>query len=277
MEAKLEFTGTGGELFGKLIVGALLTMLTLGIYTPWFMVSFNQYLYSKTRIIGTRRGDIQLEFTGTGGELFKVGLIGLLLTALTLGIYGPWFLVNLVKFYEDNSTGRAADGTHFALRSTMTGGELFKATFVGYLLTVLTLGIYGAWFICSLYRLYSEKTELLENGQAVGKLDFVGQGGDLFVTLLVGNLLTMLTFGIYAPWMQVKLMKFYAINSRVSIHGQVYSGDFLGTGGDYFIINLVGGLLTSLTLGIYLFWYMANLFRFQFNNTVYRVAMVQTR
>ena len=73
-----------------------------------------------------------------------------------------------------------------------------------------------------------------------------------------------------AAWFQVKLFKFFAGNTRVQLHGRSFAGDFTGTGGEYFVINLVGGLLTMITFGIYVFWFIAKLLRFQFNNTVFR-------
>jgi uncharacterized membrane protein YjgN (DUF898 family) len=272
MEARLDFKGTGGELFAKLIVGALLMVVTLGIYAPWFQVSLNKYIYSVTRIRGTQRGDLQLEFTGTGGQLFVIGLVGGLLTAITIGIYFPWFLVKLIRWYEENTTAKAADGTTYKLQSDLNGGELFVTFLVGYLLTVVTIGIYAPWFMCKLQKLFAEKTQILEQGRPSGRLNFVGQGGELFVTFLVGYLLTMVTLGIYASWFQVKMLKFFATNTEVAIAGRTYRGDFVGTGGELFVLNLVGVLLTMITLGIYGFWYLAKSLAFQLNNTMYRPA-----
>lgn len=272
METRLEFKGTGGELFGKLIGGALLTAITFGIYGAWFQVSLNKYVYSVTKIRGSSKGDLQLEFTGTGGELFKIAFVGVLLSAITFGIYLPWMMANLIRWYEDHSKARAADGTQFGLKSDIQGGELFVTFLVGYLLTAITLGIYAPWFLCKLQKLFAEKTQILEQGRPVGKIAFTAEGGQLFGTFLVGMLLTMITFGIYSSWFQVKLMKFMSMHTEVSVGGRVYRGDFTGTGGDLFVLNLVGGLLTMITFGIYMFWYLAKSFEFQFNNTVYRAS-----
>jgi uncharacterized membrane protein YjgN (DUF898 family) len=274
MEARLEFTGTGGELFKKLIVGALLTSITFGIYLPWFIVALDKYILEKTTL-KRRGGDIKLEFFGTGGELFKIGFVGYLLSAITLGIYVPWFLVNVNKFFQANTRGRAPDGSDYRLRSEITGGQLLKAALVGYLLTAITLGIYAPWFIVKLQKLFADTTKILENGQAVGKVAFLGTGGELFGTMIVGYLLTALTLGIYGAWMQVNLLKFFAASTEVSIRGRAYRGEFSGKGGDLFVTMLVGYLLTVLTLGIYGFWFMAKLLKFQLDNLSYRLATQQ--
>jgi len=264
------FTGTGGELFGVLFVGMLLTMITFGIYYPWFICKMNNYVLSRTTLGPTQRGQLQLSFTGRGGELFVIALVGYLLTMITFGIYGAWFMVKLLRFFFGNTVAVAQDGTRYQLRFDGTGGELFVTVLVGYLLTMITFGIYGPWFMCKLQKVIMGRTAIVENGQQAGTLDFVGRGGELFVTMLVGGLLCAITLYIYFAWFQVKLFKFFAGNTRVQLHGRSFAGDFTGTGGEMFVIVLVGYLLTMITFGIYGFWFMAKLLRFQLNNTVFR-------
>lgn len=268
MGKRFEFNGTGGELFGKLFVGWLLTMITFGIYTPWFMASMTNYLYSKTLFHGSTRGKVKMEFTGKGGELFVLFLVGYLLTLVTLGIYAPWFIVKVMRYMADNSKGADELGNGYGLRFNATGGQLFVTLLVGYLLTMVTIGIYAPWFMCKLQKLYSENTDILQGTQKIGGLDFVGTGGSLFVTFLVGYLLTLVTIGIYMPWFMVKLIRFFATNTRIDISGSVFYADFLGTGGQLFVKLLVGYLLTLVTVGIYGFWFMADLLKFQINNLI---------
>jgi uncharacterized membrane protein YjgN (DUF898 family) len=271
VEARFEFRGTGGELFKTLIVGAILTGITFGIYAPWYIVKLQQYIYQNTSIKRAGKGDISLEFTGGGGELFKIMIIGGLLTSITFGIYGFWYLANLNKYWLANSRGRSNDG-EFRLDSDLQGGELFGNLFVGALLTGITFGIYYPWFICKLQKFYFSKLKVLHNNQVIGGGDFVGQGGELFGLLFVNMLLTMVTFGIYAAWMNVNLLKFMLSKTELKIRNVVYRGEFSGTGGELFVINLVGGLLTSITFGIYSFWFMCKQMKFQLENTRYRSA-----
>jgi uncharacterized membrane protein YjgN (DUF898 family) len=52
--------------------------------------------------------------------------------------------------------------------------------------------------------------------------------------------------------------------------GHVRMGDanfsYSGTGGDFFVMNLAGYILTIFTLGIYFFWWQRDVFRFFVNN-----------
>lgn len=267
------FVGTGAELFGVLFVGGLLCLLTLGLYVPWFVCSLQKFVASRTTLGPTRRGMLRLEFIGNGGELFVMGIVGGLLTMSTLGLYFPWFACRLIRFFTDNTTALADDGTRYKLRFGASGGDLLVSWLVGGLLCFVTLGIYAPWFVCSLLQLLASRTVIEENGTVVGQLEFVGQGAELFGTYIVGMLLTAITFGIYGSWFQVSLFVFFAKGTRVHVQGETLFGEFTGTGGEYFVITLVGTILTLLTLGIYVFWYIASTLRFQYNHLAFYRAL----
>ena len=260
------FQGTGGELFVTVLVGMLLSIVTLYIYMPWFMCRMARYFADNTTLGPTRRGDLRLEFTGRGGELLVILLLHGFLTLITAYIYMPWFMVKLIKFFCANTQAVAQDGTRYRLEFEGSGGELFVTFLVGLILTVITLYIYTPWFICKLNKAIYSRTAILENEQRVGNFDFEGTGGELFVTFLVGALLTVITLYIYMPWFQVKIMSFIAENTRVHYQGRVFGGQFHGTGGEFFVTLLVGLLLTVITLYIYYPWFLVNLWKFQYNN-----------
>jgi uncharacterized membrane protein YjgN (DUF898 family) len=263
---KFTFTGTGGQLFGKSIVGMILTMITCEIYMPWYIVSMHKNLTSERTFGPTEQGEIQLDFTGSCGQFFVLMLVGMLLTTITLGIYLPWYAISMMKFYTDNTTATAKDGTIYEIKFEATGGEFFVTCFVGYLLTLITLFIYAPWFMCKLQVFINERTVITSGGQECGRLDFTGSGGDLFVTFLVGYLLTMVTFGIYGVWFQVNLYKFFATHTGVTIKDVRYVADFTGTGLDFLGLVLVGMLLCMVTFGIYGFWFAVKILKWQTDN-----------
>lgn len=269
-EVRGAFIGTGGELFGQLIVGFLLTMITFGIYYPWFIVKMMNYISEKTSFGPTQRGTVGIRFHMTGGQLFVEMLVVVLLTYITLGIYGAWAACRLARFFANNTTFVTADGAQIKLQFNGQGGSLFGEAILGAILTAITCYIYFPWFACKIRKWFYQNTQILENGQPVGGLDFVGDGGTLFGKFLAGMLLTYITLGIYYPWFKCSLDKFWNQNTRIHYQGRTFHGDFTGQGGDLFVMNLVGGLLMFVTLGIYFFWYMAKLLKWDFENTVIR-------
>ena len=79
-----------------------------------------------------------------------------------------------------------------------------------------------------------------------------------------------ITFGIYGAWFKCNLNKFWAQNTRINLQTGVWSADFHGQGGDYFVLQLVGRLLTMVTLGIYFFWFQTKLIKFEVEHTAFR-------
>ena len=268
METRFKFSGTGGGLLVKFIVGMLLSMITLGIYLPWFAVNLAKYIYEHTTIV-TPQGEVRLQFRGTGGKLFVAMIVGYLLCLITLGIYSPWFITNLLKYFTENSSATSPGGQGYALEYNGTGGGLFVTFLVGYLLSIITLGIYVPWFMCKVSRFVLDNTSIMQGSAQAGTLAFTGAGGDLFVTFIVGYLLSIITLGIYSFWFAVKLMQFYAGSTEVTLAGVTWVGDFDGTGGNFLVINLVGYLLTLITVGIYGAWYCCNVIRFKLEGTTF--------
>lgn len=268
-ETRFSFEGTGGELFGKLFVGMLLTGITFGIYGAWFAVGFINYLCEKTTI-STPNGPMRARFNGTGGQLFGAMFVGYLLTMITFGIYGSWFICKMTRYFADNTQVQGSDGRVYQLQFSGEGGDLFGKALVNGLLTGITLYIYLPWAMCNMRKWFYQKTLIVEQGQPIGQLDFVGEGGTLFGTFLVGVLLTVLTAGIYGSWFTVAMKKFYDQNTRILIRGRTYSMDFTGQGGDLFVLSLVNGLLTVVTLGIYWFWAQVKMLKWNYENTVIR-------
>lgn len=266
MERRFEFTGTGGALLGKFIVGMILTGITFGIYAPWFIVNLQKYI-CENLALKTEVGDVKFEFNGTGGQLFGTYLVGTILTGLTMGIYYSWFMVKLTKYFTENTVGKAADGKTYALHFQGTGASLFGTVFVGALLTGLTFGIYAAWFMVKLANFFCDNMDITESGSKVGSFAFKGEGGELFGTYILGVILSVVTLGIYSFWFAVNIMKYFNKNTEITLNDKTYAGDFDGTGGKYFVVNVVGYLLTMITFGIYGAWYICNLLKYQYENT----------
>jgi uncharacterized membrane protein YjgN (DUF898 family) len=87
------FLGSAGAMAGMLIKGALLQLLTLGLYRFWYMTNIRRYLWGNTRI-----DDERLEYTGTGKELF----IGFL---VALAVLVPAYVVVWMLFLVTGALG----------------------------------------------------------------------------------------------------------------------------------------------------------------------------
>jgi uncharacterized membrane protein YjgN (DUF898 family) len=179
-------------------------------------------------------------------------------------------MCKMARYFADNTQVQSSTGRVYQLRFTGDGGDLFGKYLVNMLLLSITCGIYAPWAMCNLRKWFYQKTQITEQGQPIGQLDFVGEGGDLFGTYIGGMVLTYITAFIYLSWFKVSLKKFFDQNTRIMVNGRTYSVDFSGTGGDLFVLTLVNTILTVLTLGIYAFWAKAKMLKWEYSNTIIR-------
>lgn len=144
---RFTFRGDYGDFFAIYVVGALLTVISLGLYFPYFHANIRKYVVKETKF-----GNRAFEFSGTGGDLFARHLLLYLLLPLTLGIYYFWHTAYRHRYYWEHTRFGT---TRF--RSTMTGGELFGFTFANGLLMMFTLGIAFPWVQARSMRFQCEK------------------------------------------------------------------------------------------------------------------------
>jgi uncharacterized membrane protein YjgN (DUF898 family) len=270
-EIRGDFTGTGGELFGKMFVGFLLTFLTGGLYYYWFYCKFQNYLAEKSSFGPTEHGVLRFRFEGTGGQFFVLMLVQGLLTMITFGFYGAWASCKIDKWWADNFVARADDGTEYRLRFDGKGGDFFVLCLVQGLLTGITLYIYLPWALCKIRAWKMSQYKITKGGSDVGGFSYDATGGQLFATAFVGALLTGITFGVYIFWFQVKMAKFHLQHTAFELEGRRYRGSFTGEGGELFVMSLVGGLLMGVTLYIYYFWFLAKKLKWEMTNIVFKL------
>jgi uncharacterized membrane protein YjgN (DUF898 family) len=87
------FDGGLLQLIGINLLNNFLFFITIGIIFPRNLTRQKRWYYSHTYINGRR-----LKFTGTGGSLIGNWIKWMLLTIITLGIYGLWLPIKLKKW-----------------------------------------------------------------------------------------------------------------------------------------------------------------------------------
>ena len=134
---RFSFRGTRGEALKIYYKGFFLTILTLGLYWPFFKVATERFWRENSYF-----GDRRIKFTGKGRDLFGSYILALVLSVLTLGLYLFWFQARL-KRYLWSHTGFAR-GT---FRFTATGWQFFALKATNLLILVLTLGLGYPWVV----------------------------------------------------------------------------------------------------------------------------------
>lgn len=211
------YSGRLGELYRLFLVNLLLTVVTLGIYRFWAKTRMRQYLWRHIAV----RGE-SLEYTGTGKELF----VGFLKAALILA---PAFIVLAI--------------IEVVLATTWPGLERAIETLRGLIiLWLIYVGSFAAWR----YRM----SRTLWRGIRFRQEGSPWRYGTTGFRLL---LLSILTLGLYSPFMNARLQSFATNN--LSYGSARFTFD--GHGRDLFKRFFVAWLLFIPTLGLSFFWYSA--------------------
>jgi uncharacterized membrane protein YjgN (DUF898 family) len=203
---------------------------------------------------------VALQFTGTAGEFFRIWIVNLCLSVLTLGIYSAWAKVRRKRYFYGSTLleGAAFEYTGNPV-AILKGRLLVLSVFLiyslaGEVLPLLSLAlglvvlVFMPWIIQRALQ-FNARNSLHRN------LRFGWHGGkmQIFGVLLIAGLLIPVTLGIAYPW-------YLAMKRRLLVENSAYGAQrfaFSATGGDYYkaamkvSLAFIGFLLGSiLTVGI---------------------------
>lgn len=257
---EVRYMGTGGGLFFVAIKNLLLTLITLGIYSPWARTERRKYLWQNVEVGGQR-----LRYHGTGAELF----VGYLKVAL---VYGVLFGVPMVISMVNSIAGLIVQvlgffaivllipiaiygSRRYRLSRTSLRGVRFgqdpgaKGFLRVYLVTFLLSAVsFGLYMPVGQNHLHEYLTSRSRYGSE--RFAYDGSDSDAWRIVFVGMLLSMVTLGIYYPWYMAEFARFRV--SHTIFQGA--RGQLDLTGGDVWKILLVAVFGTIFSLGIAVPW-----------------------
>lgn len=178
----------------------------------------------------TRRR-LAFRFSGEGGEYFRIWIVNILLSIVTLGIYSAWAKVRNNRYFYSNTKIDSHSFSYLANPVTILKGRLLAlGVFFVYLLStafvpLLELLFLPAfvllfpWLVCRVmaFRLHNTSFRGVRFG-------FDGTYGQAFVAFVLWPLAMFLTAGILTPLALQRQAKFLVDNSRYG--GQRFSGGF---------------------------------------------------
>jgi uncharacterized membrane protein YjgN (DUF898 family) len=155
---RFSFRGEGVELLGPYLKGVVLSIITLGFYSPLFTSDLYAYFINKSTY-----GDRPFKYEGDGRALLKAYVRTFFLGFVTFGLAWAWYAAEQLRYLRSHTT---FGGVRF--HSTVTGGKLLWLAFTNILLVLLTLGIGIPWALARVYRFQSDNLVLR------GTLDVTG-------------------------------------------------------------------------------------------------------
>jgi hypothetical protein len=225
------FDGTIREYLGLNLGGILLSIITVSIYAPWYIRNIVEYLASHTSYKAER-----MRFLGTGGKLFKYFLLALYLPVIVVSVLLGMVFVMAIILMGDGRVG---------------AGPQIAAT-----LMVVVAFIILVPFIYLVYKWYVD----VKWGELTvrWKTSFWPSCGFILGQVL----LTLITAGIYGPAAVLRSLRYFA-GRTVFFRGETEWGrlGFDGNLGRGFGLLWGQGLLSMITLGIYVPWAYARVGR----------------
>jgi len=192
-----EFKGSGREYLGLFVIHLfLLSMVTLGIYSPWAWVRLFKLRASHTVINGK-----EVIFKGTGLKLFGICLLNGFFIIITLGIYTPWAICRISKWKAENTMVGGKQSEFVG-----AGGSLFVFYLVHLMiLPMLTLGVY---YFYGIYRYYAWKEEHMKYG---GEKTSFGSGFWGLMKIFLASSLIWLLLPIAAQFLSQPSIDLFAL------------------------------------------------------------------
>lgn len=202
-------------------------------------------------------------FSGTGSEYFRIWIVNLLLSIVTLGVYSAWAKVRRTRYFYGSTQVAGSSFEYHGNAIAILKGRivafilivLYNIAFeisdlVGFLM-IIALMIVSPWLIWrSLqFKLYNTSYRGIRFG-------FRGETKGIYITYLLWPLLSLITLYLAAPFAHQRIKKYQHEESRF---GATHFS-FDGTVGRFYIaylvviaIWLIGVVAISLTLGGALF------------------------
>ena len=200
---------------------------------------------------------LPFEFHGTALEYFRIWLVNIFLTVLTLGIYSAWAKVRRKRYFYGNTRlhGESFD-YHGDPRKILKGRLLVVLVFAGYLgMTYLWPGVEGIfalvfalltpWLVVQ-SRMFNAHNSSYRNI----RFHFVPNYREAYKVLLGLYLLSVLSLGVLLPYAEYRRYRFLIRNSAFGTTGCVFKGTagafyrtYLGAVGVFILVLVVGGLV----------------------------------
>jgi uncharacterized membrane protein YjgN (DUF898 family) len=198
--------------------------------------------------------DLPFAFHGDASEYFRIWIVNLCLTVLTLGLYAPWAKVRTRRYFAANlRVGGSAFDYDADPKRILVGRLIVLAGFVVYVLleslyepASLLLAV-GTMFLFPLAAVRSTAFHHRHTSFRGIRFGFDARYGDAAFALVVAPIVASLTLGALIPWASARHQAFVVRHSRYGTS----PFEFDGASSAYYRVFAVGTLVSiaALVLG----------------------------
>jgi uncharacterized membrane protein YjgN (DUF898 family) len=210
----------------------------------------------------TSETSIRLErftFTGSGSEYFRIWIVNLLLTIVTLGIYSAWAKVRRTRYFYDSTRVAGSSFEYHGNPVAILKGRLVAVAFFGAynvafsISALVGFAMLGILMLVMPWLLWKSMQFKLYNSSYRGiRFGFRGALGKVYFVFLLLPVFAMFTLYLLAPFAHQRIKKFQHEESRF---GATYFSFHAGVGKFYktyligFLIFIAGAAAITLAFG----------------------------
>ena len=195
-------------------------------------------------------------FSGSGAEYFRIWIVNLLLTIVTLGIYGAWAKVRRQRYFYGHTTlAGSSFEYHGQPKQILIGRLIALALIVPYYILQFWQPLWSLAFLLlflialPFILVRSQRFHLRVSSWRNVRFNFIGTYGGAAAAYLGWGLLTLLSLGLLAPYADYQRQRFKIAHSRFG--GVPFS--FAARPGRFYIAYLVAlgyGLLAVFAFAV---------------------------
>ncbi|MDD5058290.1 MAG: YjgN family protein [Sideroxydans sp.] len=161
------------------------------------------------------------EFTGSGWEYFKIWIVNLLLSILTLGIYSAWAKVRRLQYFYRNTRLADASFDYHGMPKAILKGRIIAfvmlMVYSGAMKLSPALGITIALMIAVVMPwliVRSLRFKLYNSSYRGLRFSFAGSDGGAYTVFLLFPILTALTLYLLMPFTHQRIKQYQHCNSQ---------------------------------------------------------------
>ena len=272
----LEFNGSkvecqfhSGKYIGIIVSGLVLSIVTLGIYIPWFTQNLQRFF-----IHGATYNSHKFAFRGKGGRLFVI---------MTLAIFIPFIVVGFIVFTVLNSNIEIWIYKVLVLASLvsiiyLTFKWMVDIRYKNYLIRLDTgffraMGKIGTELFLAVILVFIFQRLTLLSIEIWRNSGFFPTFGKIVIELV----LAIITAGFYFPMAFIRLYRYFAEHTKSNIvDGKRITMGYDGDQVTDFLYIWKQILLTLITLGIYYPWAFCRIVTRVLNQTFLKTDLIST-
>lgn len=188
----------------------------------------------------------KLEFTGSAGEYFRIWIVNIFLTIITLGIYAAWAKVRTRRYFygqtmlADHPFEYTANPIAILKGNLIIAGGLILYALVDFLNPAFTSFVILAFYLVVPFLIYKSLRFYARNSAYRNiRFRFVGTLGESYKTYFFVPLLIPLTLGIIVPYWALRRKRYFFENFAFGTS----RNSFGGQPGPFYKVYVLAGLM----------------------------------